>query len=219
MTARAADLPIHFRTGMRAVGIVAGRPVWPILGGEESDDAAAQAAAAKAASDAAAAAYTAPSSQADLDKIIETRLARERAKFSDYDDLKTKAARADALEAELGSESDKAAKAARDEERAKANDEWTPRVVKAEFKAAAKGVLTGDQLTALLEDLDLKRYVTDKGDADDEKIAKKVAAFAPAGGTGSKTPPRQLGQGAQPPSNVKPGDQGRAMAQKRFGKK
>jgi hypothetical protein len=212
-------LPIHPRTGMRAVGIVAGRPVWPILGGEESADAAAQAAATKAASDAtAASAYVAPSSQADLDKIIESRLARERAKFSDYEDLKTKAARADALEAELGSESDKAAKAARDEERAKANDEWTPRVVKAEFKAAAKGVLTDDQLAALIEDLDLKKYVTDKGDADEEKIAKKVAAFAPASSTATKTPPRQLGQGAQPPSNVKPGDQGRAMAEKRFGK-
>lgn len=215
------DLPVHFRTGMRAVGIVAGRPVWPILGGEESADAAAQAAATKAASDAAAAAYVAPSSQADLDKIVESRLARERAKYSDYEDLKTKAARADELENELGSEADKAAKKARDEERAKANSEFVPRVVKAEFKAAAKGVLTDDQLTALLEDLDLSKYVTDKGDADEEKIAKKVAAFAPAAstGTGTKTPPRQLGQGAQPPSNVKPGDQGRAMAEKRFGNK
>jgi len=163
-------------------------------------------------------AYTPPGTQADLDKIIESRLARERAKFSDYDDLKTKAARADELEAELGSESDKAAKAARDEERSKANSEWTPRVVKAEFKAAAKGVLTDDQLTALIEDLDLSKYVTDKGEADDEKIAKKVAAFAPAS-SGAGKPPRQLGQGQQPPSNVKPGDQGRAMAEKRFPKK
>src|SRR6266496_4004561 len=29
----AGDLPIHHRTGLRAIGIVGGRPVWPILGG------------------------------------------------------------------------------------------------------------------------------------------------------------------------------------------
>lgn len=217
-------LPIHPRTGMRAVGIVAGRTVWPILGGEESGDAAAQAAAAKAASDAAAAAaaYNPPGTQADLDKIIETRLARERAKFSDYDEIKAKAAKHDEIELELGSAADKAAAQARQEERTKANSEWTPRVVRSEFRAAAKGVLSDEQLTALIEDLDLSKYVTDKGDADDEKIAKKVAAFAPANGgagAGAGNPPRQLGQGQQRPSNVKPGDQGRAMAEKRFPKK
>lgn len=165
------------------------------------------------------AAYTPPATQEDLNTIIETRLARDRARYSDYEDLKAKAARADQLEADLGTDAEKAAKKARDEERAKANSEWTPRVVRAEFKAAAKGVLTEDQTKALLEDLDLSKYVTDKGDPDDEKIAKKVAAFAPAGGAPPVQPPRQLGQGQQPPSNAQPGDQGRAMAEKRFGKK
>jgi hypothetical protein len=35
MRAHTPDLPIHFRTGLRAVGIVNGRPVWPIKGGSE----------------------------------------------------------------------------------------------------------------------------------------------------------------------------------------
>lgn len=35
--------------------------------------------------------YTRPATQADLDRIIESRLARERQKFSDYDDLLAKA--------------------------------------------------------------------------------------------------------------------------------
>lgn len=217
MLDRTQELPIHPRTGLRAVGIVNGRPVWPIMGGSEP------APAPTPAPEPSMTKYVPPASQEEFDAIFEKRLARERTKlssqYSDYEDLKTKAARADELENELGSEADKAAKKARDEERAKANSEFVPRVVKAEFKAAAKGVLTDDQLTALLEDLDLSKYVTDKGDADEEKIAKKVAAFAPAAGTGTKTPPRQLGQGAQPPSNVKPGDQGRAMAEKRFGNK
>jgi len=39
--------------------------------------------------------YTPPGSQADLDRIIADRLSRERAKFADYDDLKTKASEYD----------------------------------------------------------------------------------------------------------------------------
>ncbi|WP_312715479.1 hypothetical protein [Corynebacterium flavescens] len=42
--------------------------------------------------------FTPPSSQEDLDRIIESRLARERAKFSGFDELKTKAERYDKLE-------------------------------------------------------------------------------------------------------------------------
>lgn len=41
------------------------------------------------------AAFKAPASQEDLDRIVEQRLARERAKFADYEDLKSKAAKFD----------------------------------------------------------------------------------------------------------------------------
>lgn len=53
-------------------------------------------------------AYTAPASQADLDKIVEQRLARERQKFVDYDDLKAKAAKFDEVDAATKSELQKA---------------------------------------------------------------------------------------------------------------
>lgn len=39
--------------------------------------------------------YQPPATQADLDRMIADRLARERAKYADYDDLKTKAAEFD----------------------------------------------------------------------------------------------------------------------------
>lgn len=39
--------------------------------------------------------YAAPASQADLDKIIESRIARERAKHADYNDLAAKAKKFD----------------------------------------------------------------------------------------------------------------------------
>ena len=70
------------------------------------------------------------------------RLARERNKsssqYADYDEIKAKAEKHDALEAELGSTADKAAKAARDEERANIFGESIPRVVRAQFKAGGR---------------------------------------------------------------------------------
>ena len=45
--------------------------------------------------------------QADLDRIVQDRINRERTKFADYDDLKTKASKLDELEAANQSELDK----------------------------------------------------------------------------------------------------------------
>lgn len=45
--------------------------------------------------------YNPPATQADLDRIIENRLQRERAKYADYNDLKDKAQRSDAINNEL----------------------------------------------------------------------------------------------------------------------
>jgi hypothetical protein len=42
--------------------------------------------------------FTPPASQAELNKIIADRVARERAKFNDYGDLKSKAAKFDELD-------------------------------------------------------------------------------------------------------------------------
>lgn len=164
--------------------------------------------------------YTPPASQADLDRIIQDRIRRATSKYGDYDDLKAKADKHDALELELGSAADKAAAQARAEERAKASQEWTPRVVKAEFRAAAKGVLNDEQVTALLEDLDLSKFVTDAGDVDEEKVAKKIAALAPSkNDSTTRHQSRDLGQGNRQGVQPKPGDAGRAMAEKRFGKR
>lgn len=162
--------------------------------------------------------FRAPTSQEDLDRIINSATAKVHGRYADYEDIKAKAAKHDALELEMGSAADKAAAQARADERTKANLEWTPRVVQAEFKAAAKGVLSPEQLTALLEDLDLSKYVTDKGDVDDEKVAKKVAAFAPPAGGGNQqqNQTRNLGQGNHRQTQAQPGDAGRAAVARRF---
>lgn len=56
--------------------------------------------------------YEAPATQADLDRIIESRLARERAKFDDYDELKSKASKYDEAEAANKTELQRAQEAA-----------------------------------------------------------------------------------------------------------
>lgn len=43
-------------------------------------------------------AFKAPESQAELDRIIQKRLERERARFSDYDDIKSRAEKASELD-------------------------------------------------------------------------------------------------------------------------
>ena len=53
--------------------------------------------------------FTPPATQQDLNRIITERVNRERAKFGDYEDLKGKAAKFDALEASNLTESEKTA--------------------------------------------------------------------------------------------------------------
>lgn len=200
-------LPIHPRTSLRALGFTSRGPVWPAFGGAPDG----------APDGAPVTGWTPPASQADFDRIIQDRLSRERAKFADYDELKEKAQMLDATELELSSTADKAAAKAREETLAEVNAKAVPRVVRAEFKAAAKGVLEKEQLDALLEDLDLSKYADKNGEPDEERIAKKIAAFAPKGGGdgGQQQQRRDLGQGQHQKVDAKPGDGGRAAAARR----
>ena len=52
--------------------------------------------------------FSAPSSQEELDRIIQKRIERERSKFADYDDLKAKAAEFEKFEESQKSELEKA---------------------------------------------------------------------------------------------------------------
>ncbi len=153
----------------------------------------------------------------DQSKKHETMLKAERRALGnltadELQSLREKAGRADALERELMSDKDRAIVEATE----KANAAAIPRVVRAEFRAAAKDVLTADQLTALLEDLDLSKYAKANGEPDEAKIEGKIKALAPA--AGRRIGPSATGLGHHDGASA-PGDQGRAMAEKRFGKK
>jgi hypothetical protein len=109
--------------------------------------------------------------QADLDRIVADRVARERAKYADYGDLKKKAAAA-------MTEQERAVAEAEQRGRSAALSESGARLVKAEFRAAAAGRLDKDALAAYLEDVDLKKFVGDDGEPDTKAIEARIAKLA-----------------------------------------
>jgi hypothetical protein len=107
--------------------------------------------------------------QADVDRVVADRLARERQKFADYDDVKAKAARLDEIEAANATEAEKlAAKADAAEKLAAAA---TARAVKAEVKALSDSFADRDD--AVLNLGDLSRFITD-GDVDTDAIEAEL---------------------------------------------
>lgn len=95
--------------------------------------------------------YTAPASQADLDRIINERLARERGKFADYNDLKTKAAKLAEIEAANATETEKAVKVAREEGKAEVLTAANARLVNAEVRALAAAAKFRDPTDAIAQ--------------------------------------------------------------------
>lgn len=93
------DLPTHPFTGLRAIGVLpSGRPVWPVLGGSgEGEGAPGEGGQGGGDGGQNSGGENRPLSQADVDRIVQQRLAREREKFADYDDVKAKAAELDKI--------------------------------------------------------------------------------------------------------------------------
>lgn len=162
-------------------------------------------------------------SQDQLDALVQDRVRQaERSGYTKAEQkYKPGHERQEALERELADDHTKAITETRDKVTGELREKFIPRVVKAEFRAAAKGVLNPEQLVSLLEDLDLNRYVDDDGEPDTAKIEKKVSAFAPGkggGGQGSNGG-TNFGQGSgHQTSQPKKGEAGISEAERRFGK-
>lgn len=167
-----------------------GRPVFPIAGGAEDAADADKDADADKGKDA----FEPITSQADLDRILGARLAREREKFADYDTLKTKASEYDkALEA-ARTDQEKAVEAARNEGRTEALTAANTRLLTAEARAlAAEAKFAAPALVVRAIDLsDVK--VNDDGSVDAEAIKAKLKEAADSGafvvGDGEKPKPK-----------------------------
>jgi hypothetical protein len=124
---------------------------------------------------------------------------------ADYDALKAKAAQYDALEQASKTEHeralDEAKKEAKAEGEAAAATALRPHLVRAEFKAAAagrivdaEGRLDSKRLDALLDPLDMSRFLTDAGEVDTAKVLAFIDTAAPKQ-DGKRTGFPDLGQG------------------------
>ncbi len=111
--------------------------------------------------------------QADVDRVIEERLARERKKYADYGDLKKKAA-------EAMTEQERAVAAARDAAKQETLTEVGTRLVAAEFKAI--GAAKGADVAALVDDLNLAKFIGEDGQPDTAAITAAVDRWATAAG-------------------------------------
>jgi hypothetical protein len=118
--------------------------------------------------------------QEELNELVERRLQRERSKYgmsAEEAQVQDQGRRARARSRVGDREGRQHGEGRRRREGNEAK--FAPRLVTQAFKAEAKGVLTKEQLDSLLEDLDLSKYLTNDGDVDEEKVTKKVSAFAP----------------------------------------
>ncbi|MFE2997994.1 hypothetical protein ACFXG4_23655 [Nocardia sp. NPDC059246] len=194
----ATSLPVHPITGLRAIGIGKRGPIWPVRGGSVDTPSGTPAPESKPVKE-----FAPITSQEVLDHIISERLGREKAKYSDYEDMKTKADAYDKDQAEKLSEIQRAEKRAADAEA----DLATERIERLRLEvSAAKGVpavlLTGstkEEMEAAADGL-----ISWRGEI-------------PSAGKGLQPNPQQ---GTQSSSN-KPSARsiGAAEAEKRFGKK
>ena len=122
-------------------------------------------------------AYTPPATQADLDRILEQRLARERSKYADHDALKAKAEKYDELEQAQKTDAQKAAERQAELERTASENGLT---------AMRLEVALDKGLTAL----QAKRLVGKTKDelaADADQLLEDFKAARPAGPTGKPT--------------------------------
>lgn len=118
-------------------------------------------------------------SQADIDRIVADRLNRERSKFADYEDLKAKAGRLDQLESEGKSDLDKAVEAAKSEARAEALREGGVKTARGILRAGMQAAKVED-IDERLDDMNLAKFLDDKGDIDQDAIDRALARIVPA---------------------------------------
>lgn len=114
-----------------------------------------------------------------------------RAQYADYDQLKAKAEEADLLRKERETDQEKALREATDQTRKSVMDEFSSRLVAAEFRAASAGRIDADRLATLTEDIDMSRYLKADGAVDLDKVTAKVDAWSPKPDPNAPPPPPQ----------------------------
>lgn len=97
----------------------------------------------------------------------------------DYDQIK---AERDRLKAATQTDADKAVDEAKKAGAAEATEKMAGLLVAAEFKAALAGKRKAEEIATLVGGLDTKKFLTDSGEVDTDKVTQFAAGLAPAGG-------------------------------------
>ena len=159
--------------------------------------------------------YTPPATQDDLNRIIESRLAREREKFKDYDELKAAKGKYDDHLESQKTEQQKAVDAARAEAGTEVTQQFLSRLVNTEVKAIAATLGFNDPSDALQViggDLPVK-----DDEPDTEEIKKRVEKLATdkaylVGGTRQRQEPRRERRGEPVDDDKSKGGKSKAAA-------
>lgn len=196
-----------------------GRPVYPIAGGAEDG---AEGGDGKGKEEPPT--FEAITSQADLDKALGARLARERAKFEGFDDFKKKADEYDKAIEAARTDQEKAVEAAKSEGRTEALTAANGRLIAAEARALASEAKFRNPGLAIkaLELEDVK--VSDDGTVDAAAIKAKLKELSDADpyllDDGKKPAPKpDKAQGGQAASSDASVSRGRDMFENRRGAK
>jgi len=106
-----------------------------------------------------------------------------RGQYGDYDTLRERASQYDALLRSTQTEQERAVAEARDaaakEARAAALNEFGGQMVAARLHTALAGRRSPDEIDALIEGVDPRRFLTDAGQVDAEKVAAWADRIAP----------------------------------------
>lgn len=149
--------------------------------------------------------------QADLERILGERLAREREKFKDYEDLKKKAAEFDKQQEAQKSDLQKAQEAAKkaEEEKRRALAAANERLIKAEVKVVSTqlGIVDPDAAYALMDrsvvKVDDAGNITGVKEALETLLKAKAYLKAPSGGAANNAVGSASNPGAgNPPDQV-----------------
>lgn len=121
--------------------------------------------------------FTAPTSQEELDRIIESRLARERSRFKDFDTLKEKASKWDQLEEEKKTPSEKAIQEAAEKARTEVASKYERQIAEGKVESIATAAGFIDPADAVLRVLqgDLPRK---DDEIDLDELKKRVETLA-----------------------------------------
>jgi hypothetical protein len=119
---------------------------------------------------------------------------RARAKEAERE-LKALKAEFDEIRKSQMTEQERAIAEAKAAARAEVVGEFGSRIAAAEFRAAAAGRLDDDQVTVLLDSVDLSKFLTDAGEVDADKVRAVIDGITPKAPDPSFVP--DMGQGAR----------------------